>query len=169
MKANFCLQCGTRLDVREMDGRGRAVCPKCGWVYYEQLKVGAAALVVQDGRLLLLQRGHEPFKGLWNIPAGYVEANEAPARAAERETFEECGLRISAGRLVDAYYFDDDPRGNGVLLVYACELLGGELRVNVESAAAGFFAADELPAPLALAGHNQAIETWRRGCEKRAG
>jgi 8-oxo-dGTP pyrophosphatase MutT (NUDIX family) len=38
---------------------------------------------------LLLERTHEPFKGRWNLPAGYVEADESPVQAALRETCEE--------------------------------------------------------------------------------
>lgn len=36
----YCLQCGTGLEFRLLDGRNREVCGKCGWVYYPQLKVG---------------------------------------------------------------------------------------------------------------------------------
>jgi hypothetical protein len=39
---------------------------------------------VADGRLLLLQRSRDPWRGAWNLPAGYVEADEDPARAAGR-------------------------------------------------------------------------------------
>ena len=160
----YCSHCGVELRRRQVEGRARWVCPACGCVAYRQLKVGAGALIVQDGCLLLLQRGlvADAFPGAWNLPAGYCEADELPRTAAARETEEETGLQVGVGCLVDAYFFDDDPRGNGLLLVYEAEIAGGELRGDGrEATAQGFFAPDELPAPLCGGGHDQAIEAWR--------
>lgn len=159
----FCLRCGTRLARILIHERERQTCERCGWVFYPQLKVGAGMLVVRDGRLLLLQRANEPFRGCWNLPAGYVEANEAPARAAERETREESGLQVKTDRLADAYFFDDDPRGNGILLAYLCQIVHGEMLLDEESQAVGWFAAQEIPTRLAGGGHDQAILAWARG------
>lgn len=107
-----------------MDSREREICPACGWVYYLQLKVGAGVLIEKDDQILLLQRAHEPWKEAWNIPAGYVEADEHPKDAAKREVFEETGLVVEIGELLKAYYYSDDPRGNGVALIYKAEVLG---------------------------------------------
>ena len=157
-----CLHCGTRLIWRELDNRIREVCPACGWIQYHQLKVGAGAVVARDGCLLLLKRAHDPWKGTWNLPAGYVEADEDPARAAERETFEETGLQVRAEQLLDAFYFDDDPRGNGVLLIYRCEIVRGKARVSSESTELSFFETDAIPEDLAGAGHARTIRKWQR-------
>jgi 8-oxo-dGTP diphosphatase len=140
------------------------MCPSCGHVAYWQLKVGAGALIERDGALLLVQRGPatEAFAGTWNLPSGYCEAGEPPAFAAARETAEETGLQVRAGELVDAYYFDDDPRGSGLLLVYEAEVTGGELRSDGhEATAAGFFRPQALPGPLCGGGHDRAIAAWR--------
>lgn len=138
---------------------------------YRQLKVGAGVLVERDGALLLVQRGPKmgAFVGSWNLPAGYCEVDEPPRVAAAREAFEETGLRVRTGRLVDAYFFDDDPRGNGLLLVYEAEMVNGDLEMDTrpaestgEVAAAAFFLPDDLPEPLCGGGHDRAIEAWRR-------
>ncbi len=145
-------------------GRVRPICPACGHVVYTQLKVGAGALIVRRGELLLLQRPAEAaaFPAAWNLPAGYCEADEPPRQTAIRETAEETGLTIETGRLVDAYFFDDDPRGNGLLLVYESRVVGGELRPDErEAAAAGYFAPDRLPRPLCGGGHDRAILAWQ--------
>ncbi len=159
---HYCFQCGTALTSRILEGREREVCPACGWVHYPQLKVGAAAQIVVDGRLLLCMRASTPFRDTWNLPAGYVEADEPPARAAEREALEETGLRVRARRLVEAVYFDDDPRGSGILLVYACEILGGEPRPNAESREIRLFAPQEIPANLCGAGYREVVLRWQR-------
>jgi ADP-ribose pyrophosphatase YjhB (NUDIX family) len=58
------------------------------------------AVVVHEGRLLVVRRGQEPGRGLWSVPGGRVEAGETLAAACEREVFEETGLRVRAGELV---------------------------------------------------------------------
>lgn len=147
-----------------MDGRDRLVCPACGHVHYRQLKVGAGSQVTREGKLLLVQRGPDvaAWPGAWCLPAGYCEADEPPAVTAARETEEETGLRVRVTRLLHAYYFDDDPRGNGLLLVYEAESVGGRVRADGrEVVAAGFFAAGELPEPLCGGGHDRAIRAWQ--------
>ena len=147
-----------------MEGRSRTVCPACGYMAHRQLRVGAGALVQRDGALLLVQRGSTSgaFPGTWNLPAGYCRVDEPPAVAAARKAAEETGLEVQAGRLVDAYYFDDDPRSNGLLLVYEAEIVDGELQNDAaESTDVGFFTADQLPEPLCGGGHDQAILAWR--------
>ena len=121
-------------------------------------------LVQRNGTLLLLRRGHKcnAFPGAWNLPAGYCEVDEPPRVAAIRETAEETGLQVEAGRLVDAYFFDDDPRGNGLLLVYEADVVGGELQTDgTESVEAGFFSPEQMPTPLCGGGHDQAILAWQ--------
>ncbi len=147
-----------------VEGRQRLVCPACGHVAYRQLKVGAGSLVIQDGGLLLIQRGPDAsaFAGSWCLPAGYCEADESPAVTAARETEEETGLKVMVTCLSGTYHFEDDPRGNGVLLVYEAEIAGGQLQADGrEAAEVGFFAPGKLPEPLCGGGHDQAIEAWQ--------
>ena len=49
--------------------------------------------------MLLLQRTDEPFKHCWNLPAGYVEADESPTQTVAREVYEETGLQVEVGGL----------------------------------------------------------------------
>lgn len=157
---NYCFNCGKKLVVKHEDNRDRLVCPACGWVHYEHLKVSAAALVVLEGSLLLVRRSQEPWQGYWYLPAGYVEVDEDPADAAVRELFEETGLIVRARDLAGAYYFEDDPRGNGILLVYNCQVIDGDLNANDEVEEAGLFTPETLPDKLTGAGHERAINDW---------
>lgn len=158
--AHYCFQCGTQLEIRLRDNREREVCPACDWVYYVQLKVGAAVLVEHDNKLLLLQRAHEPWVGSWMIPAGYVEADEDPKDAAKREVLEETGMDVELGDLVKTYYFSDDPRGNGVAFVYRATKISGEININNEATNAQYFAHDKIPAYLTKGGHDKIIAEW---------
>jgi len=161
MTSHYCLKCGALLEQSYIENSEREVCPGCGWIYYLQLKVGAGVMIEKDGCVLLLQRAHDPWKGYWNIPAGYVESDEHPKDAAKREAFEETGLVVAIGELLKAYYYSDDPRGNGVALIYKADIVGGELRVDHESNAARYFRWQEIPANLAGGGHDQVILEWR--------
>ena len=109
----YCSECGAKLEIRTLEGRDREVCPACGRVHYRQLKVGAAAVIERDGKLLLLQRTHKPFAGCWNLPAGYAEADESPDQTAVREVFEEIGLRVEVDALLGLYFFQDAGRTAG--------------------------------------------------------
>jgi 8-oxo-dGTP pyrophosphatase MutT (NUDIX family) len=95
------------------------------------------------------------------LPAGYAEADEAPLETVVREVYEETGLRVEPEDLVDVYYFDDDPRGNGILIVYECRPVGGVLRATREGADPAFFGPSEVPKDLSGGGHDQAIRAWR--------
>jgi len=163
MTQHFCLMCGSQMMSREIEDRPREQCPKCGWIYYQQLKLGSAVLIEKDGHLLLLQRSYQPWKGSWNLPAGYVEVDETPEQAAVREVREETGLEIEIDRLLRTFFFDDDPRGNGLLVLYRGVVVGGQLNGSGESTAHGYFSAGSLPEDLCGAGHSRAILAWARG------
>jgi len=160
----FCPHCATPLVPRITAGRARPVCPACGYVHYEHLKVCAAVIARQDGQVLLVRRSHPPFAGDWNLPAGYVEIDESPEHAAVREAKEEAGLDVSIDGVFGLYFFDDDPRGNGLLIVYLATVTGGVLRSSAEGRAA-FFPPDALPENIAGAGHRPALSDWRAGLE----
>ncbi len=149
--------------MKFFEGRWREVCPSCGWVDYRQLKASAGALVEREGQVLLVRRAIDPWKGDWYLPAGYLEVDEPPARGAERETYEETGLRVRASRLLQIYFFEDDPRGNGLLILYAADILDGELRGSQEGQELGFFSSENLPDAIAGAGHRRAVRAWLAG------
>jgi phosphoribosylformylglycinamidine cyclo-ligase len=115
-------------------------------VLYQNPAAAAAAVVVDGcGRVLLIRRALEPFKGAWALPAGYQEIDEEPARTAEREAREECGLEICAEALLDLLFVPDDPRKPANLAVYLCRAVGGQLRPGDDALDAAWFDLDDLP------------------------
>jgi 8-oxo-dGTP pyrophosphatase MutT (NUDIX family) len=79
----------------------------------------ASALVRgRKGRLLILK---PTYKGGWTIPGGVVEFGESPWEACRRETMEECGLDVAAGRLVCVDFLRPRPgRPGGVRFLFDC-------------------------------------------------
>jgi 8-oxo-dGTP diphosphatase len=167
---HFCLVCGTRLETKTIEGIKREICPSCGWIYYEILKVSAGVRIEKEGRLLLVQRGINPWFGKWYMPAGFVEVNEEPFQGAVREAFEETGLHVAIKNLVDIYTYTDDPRGNGVVMLYDADIVSGELSVTPETLAAGFFSVEEIvEMEFAGATVQKEIDDWlaKKGQSKR--
>lgn len=158
----FCPNCATPLNIKQLEQRTRRYCPECGYVHYQQLKVGVGAYILHNGCLLLIQRTNEPFARHWNLPAGYVEVDESPRQAIIREVAEETGLHVEVIRVSDVFFFSDDPRGNGILIVYECVQTGGDLSESSEAILPTYFSSDAIPGELARGGHDQAIKAWRK-------
>ncbi len=148
-EVNYCPRCGTPVTRAERFGRMREVCPNCGWIHFADPKVAAAILLEKDGRVLLVRRVNEPFRGRWTLPAGFVDAGEDPARAAERECLEETGLAVHALDVIGVIAGREHPRGADFVVVYQGEVLSGELVPADDADQAEWFAYDKLP-PLAF-------------------
>ncbi|MCX5854565.1 MAG: NUDIX hydrolase [Deltaproteobacteria bacterium] len=81
--------------------------------YPDQPIVGVGAVVLKDGKVLLVKRGIAPSKGLWAIPGGSLKLGETLQEGAEREILEETGVVVKAGKPFYSFDFferDDDGR-----------------------------------------------------------
>jgi 8-oxo-dGTP diphosphatase len=145
----FCPRCATQLNLEERFGRIHSVCPGCGWIHFVDPKVAAAVLVIHDERILLVRRVNEPFRGLWTLPAGFVNGDEDPAEAAERECLEETGLSVRVTRVYDIVSGREHPRGADFVIVYEAEVLGGDMKADDDADAVEWFERNNLP-PLAF-------------------
>ncbi len=91
-----------------------------------EIRVAATVAVFarDTGRLLLIRRAHEPFKGMWAFPGGYLEeGKEDVYQAGVRELLEETGVRVDPGdlRLLDVRSDPArDPRGHVLDVGFAC-------------------------------------------------
>ncbi|MBD3349749.1 MAG: NUDIX domain-containing protein, partial [Candidatus Eisenbacteria bacterium] len=107
---HYCPRCGAELTEREVRGQVRPRCDDCGYVFYTPPAPVTCAVVVRDGRALLVRRRYLPKAGQWCLPAGFVEPGESPAESAAREVLEETGLAVEITGIVDSWASREDPR-----------------------------------------------------------
>ena len=107
------------------------------------LILGASAVIVADGAILLVQRGHEPQLGRWSVPGGRVEPGETLAEAAAREAYEETGLEVRIGAELWSLTIPDGDRSFEVH-DFAATVTGGTLRAGDDAADVRWIPLDEL-------------------------
>jgi ADP-ribose pyrophosphatase YjhB (NUDIX family) len=155
----YCPRCAALLNHEMRFGKMRPVCPSCGWIHFVDPKVAAAVLIEHEGRVLLVRRVNEPFRGMWTLPAGFINGGEDPAEAAERECLEETGLRVRVNRVLEIISGREHPRGADFIIVYRAEVLGGELKPDDDADAVEWFGRDQLP-PLAFRATQKVLESF---------
>jgi ADP-ribose pyrophosphatase YjhB (NUDIX family) len=142
--ARFCPCCGVRLDERyiETEQHVRKICSGCGFIFYLNPKVVAAAVPRQDSRIWLVRRNIEPSWGSWTFPGGYVDLGECVPDAAIRETYEETQLKVRLDGLLNVYSYANV---GIVLVVYRATVTGGIAAVTPESQEVRAFRIEDLP------------------------
>lgn len=103
----------------------------------------ASGLVVHDGKVLLIRRGKEPYKGFWSLPGGGIEDGERLRDTVKREVFEETGLIVKVGKIAGLREVIRAP-DHYLLPVFFCTIIGGELRAGDDATEAEFIAPSKL-------------------------
>lgn len=95
-----------------------------------------AVITDHHGRILLMERGTEPFRGSWVLPGGLVDPGETVEEAVVREVREELGLTVEVVRLIGVFSTPGrDPRGSFVSLAFHVRITGGEVIATEEAPA----------------------------------
>ncbi len=141
-KAKYCLKCAGQLEDRISEEKVRQACTKCDFVFYEDPKPVAGVLALKDGKLLLIQRGNEPKRGLWSFPTGYIDVGDTPEETAIREAKEEANVDVQLNRLLGVY---SDIRRTVVLIIYTGTIASGNPAVGAEALDARLFNLQALP------------------------
>jgi 8-oxo-dGTP diphosphatase len=155
--------------------------------YPDNPLVGVGAVIVEDGRVLLIRRGQSPLLGEWSLPGGVLECGETLREAVIREAREETGLVVETREMLGVYeriicsdhgrsdrgrrddassiesHGENSPssrrvRYHYVLIDFLCCAVGGDLKAASDAADVHWFSPEELPG-LNLAGDtNEVIE-----------
>ena len=168
----FCPRCRSGLER----GDGSVECAGCGFVAYANAGPTACGLCVHDGKLLLVRRASDVYKGYWDLPGGFLAEGEHPLDALRREVLEETALRVEPEDFVGIWmdWYGEGGEAEGVVatlnLYWTARVLAGEPKAADDVAELRWFAPAELPAPTELAFENVAevISTWRRSRDAQA-
>lgn len=101
----------------------------------------------EEPKVLLIQRGFEPYKGCWALPGGFLEMDETTEECAIRELEEETGLKLDGMIQIGAYSkVDRDPRGRTITVAYLT-IIDNPLKVigQDDAAKAEWFPINTLP------------------------
>jgi len=117
--------------------------------YPDRPLVGVGAVIVENGRVVVVRRAHEPLKGEWSIPGGVLELGETLRSGVAREALEETGLTVEPGEVLEVFdRIVHDPEGRTqfhyVLIDFLCSRMRGELRAGADASEARWITAAEL-------------------------
>lgn len=141
---NFCSQCGqpVSLHVPEGDNRPRFVCTACHKIHYENPRIVTGCLAVKDEGILLCKRSIQPRKGLWTLPAGFLENGETTTGGALREMLEEANARAE---IENIYTIFNLPHISQVYMFFLAHLTDGDFAAGDESEEVKLFEECDIP------------------------
>jgi len=141
---NFCSKCGARVTRRVPPGDSlpRHVCDRCDTIHYRNPLLVVGTIPEWEDRILLCKRAIEPRRGLWTLPAGFMELGETTAQAALRETMEEAKAHIELG---EVFSLLSVPHVDQVHIFYRARLLDRDFAPGEETLETGLFRETDIP------------------------
>jgi mutator protein MutT len=117
--------------------------------YPETPLVGMGAVILDQGRVVLVKRKFPPLAGEWSIPGGRLKIGETQREGVVREAREETGLTVDAVELLGVYdRLLRDEAGrilyHYVLIDFLCQRIAGELQAGGDADDARWFSQEEL-------------------------
>lgn len=143
-RIRHCRLCGTATQYRVPpdDNRPRAICTGCGEIHYENPLNVVGTVPVWGDQVLLCLRNIEPRKGMWTLPAGFMELGESTQEGAHRETVEEAGASVE---MQDLFSLLNVVQVGQVHLFYRARLLNTQFDPGIETIEARLFHEHEVP------------------------
>lgn len=140
----YCSACGSPVEISipPGDNRPRHICVECETVHYQNPKIVAGCLPVQNNSVLLCKRAIDPQYGKWTLPAGFMENGETLEEAALRESIEEANASLESLRL---YTVISLPHINQVYMMFLADLTDTDFSAGEESLDVALFEEHEIP------------------------
>ena len=129
MEMNYCMQCGTKLRIREHETEGPTPwCDTCGQFRYPVFNTAVSMIVMNEAkdRVLLIRQYGRPH---YVLVAGYVNRGEDAEAAAAREVREEVGMAVTSARFNHSHYFSPS---NTLMLNFTVTVAEPEVHANFE-------------------------------------
>ncbi len=144
LRMKYCTQCGGTVSksIPQGDNRERFVCGHCQHIHYQNPRIIAGCLPFFEDQVLLCRRAIEPRRGMWTLPAGFLENGESISDGAVRETLEEANARV---RVDSIYTIFSLPHISQVYVFYRAQLLDLDFSAGEESLETKLFREQEIP------------------------
>lgn len=158
----FCPSCKFPLAKKFINNKQRLICEKCGFILWSNPRPCVSAIIQRtDKKILLLKRANNPLKNYWCLPGGIIEYDESPEQSVIREIKEETNLDITINKLIGVYLINNDPRGNGIDVIYEGKIVNDTITLSKEHSQFDFFSINKLPTPIAYK-HTEAIRDFQQ-------
>jgi 8-oxo-dGTP diphosphatase len=161
----FCPRCAGALEIRAAGHppSPHPTCTRCGFVLWRNLKPSIEALITRgegaQTEILLGRRATGGAAGKWDLPGGFLNADDRLSAALRRECRREMDVKVEVGDLLGV--FEDLFAGARILsIVYLCRIASGEPRGADIIDEARWFPIDATP-PVACAAVAEAIAALR--------
>lgn len=159
MKTGATLSPDFKSATPEGDNRLRDVCGHCGFIDYKNPRIVVGVVCAYEDKVLLCRRAIDPQRGLWTLPAGFLEIGETVEAGALREVYEEATARPVLDRVLAIYSV---ARISQVQIFFRGALPAPDFAPGLESLETALFAFDEIPwESLAFPSVRAALHHWR--------
>lgn len=141
---NYCSACGEKvgLMIPTGDNRLRYVCKQCDTIHYQNPKIVTGCIAEWESKILLCRRAIEPKRGLWTLPAGFMENAETSLEGAAREAREEANADVRDMKLFSVFSI---PHISQVYTFYRGILHQGEASTGEETLEVDLFSEKNIP------------------------
>ena len=142
----YCPNCASPFEKKD----DHLVCTGCNLQYYVNPRpTNAVILHNKKNELLLVKRKHNPQKGLWDLPGGFININETVEESVHREVREELNIRISNIQYMSSFYDTYEFRGikaYTICFLFKANMINPkELKPSDDAESLDFFAPDNIP------------------------
>ena len=140
----YCSNCGETVEKRipEDDNRLRHCCTSCESIHYLNPKVIVGTVPIKEDKVLLCKRAIHPRRGLWTLPAGFLENGETIEQGAFRETEEETATKVEMGKL---YAIFNIPQIHQVYMLHLAKVVNDDFKKTTESLDVKLFEETDIP------------------------
>jgi 8-oxo-dGTP diphosphatase len=122
-------------------------CSVCG--RFANRGISIDAVVIRDGKILLIKRGADPFKGYWGNAGGYVDWDESVEDAVRREVKEEVNADVVGLKLIGVYSSTKRHPKQVISVAYLVRI-DGKVKAGDDAVDARWFSLSELPDEMAF-------------------
>lgn len=164
---NFCPKCGAQLDFKipnEFDHEKRYTCSQCAFIFYQNSKPTASALIINEQKqLLVVKRAYNPGAGMWDFPGGFLEYGESAEDGVKREVQEELHVDITLQHLLGIYTDYYDTVGEATLnIYYVATITSGKPKASSDIDSCRWFDFESIPKEFAFQNNKDALVDFQK-------